>query len=111
LKLNTGGGQLSGFYMWGMTPLSEAVIQVRGQGGQRQVGSHSIALVSGNGRVFDHRPRSRGPLMAVPMGAAPRDGNTAAFLEPAQMATGRRLRVGFEPAVGGEYLPVFRLAS
>jgi uncharacterized protein len=31
--------------------------------------------------------------------------------EPAQMATGRRLRVGFEPAVGGEYLPVFRLAS
>jgi hypothetical protein len=29
LKLNTGGGQLSGYYMWGMTPLSEAIIQVR----------------------------------------------------------------------------------
>ncbi len=54
LKLNTGGGQLSGYYMWGMTPLSEAVVQVRGQGGERQAESHSIALVSGNGGVFDH---------------------------------------------------------
>jgi acetyl-CoA acetyltransferase len=54
LKLNTGGGQLSGYYMWGMTPLSEAVIQVRGQGGARQVEPHGVALVSGNGGVFDH---------------------------------------------------------
>ena len=37
LPTNTGGGQLSSFYLWGMTPLSEAVIQVRGQGGERQV--------------------------------------------------------------------------
>ena len=28
LPTNTGGGQLSSFYLWGMTPLSEAVIQV-----------------------------------------------------------------------------------
>jgi acetyl-CoA acetyltransferase len=54
LALNTGGGQLSGYYMWGMTPLSEAVIQVRGQGGQRQAGRHDLALVSGNGGVLDH---------------------------------------------------------
>jgi acetyl-CoA acetyltransferase len=54
LKLNTGGGQLSGYYMWGMTPLSEAVMQVRGTAGDRQVDSHSVALVSGNGGVFDH---------------------------------------------------------
>ena len=54
LSLNTGGGQLSGYYMWGMTPLSEAVIQVRGQGGARQAEAHSVALVSGNGGVFDH---------------------------------------------------------
>jgi acetyl-CoA acetyltransferase len=54
LKLNTGGGQLSGYYMWGMTPLSEAVMQVRGTAGERQVDSHSVALVSGNGGVFDH---------------------------------------------------------
>ena len=37
LPVNTGGGQLSSFYMWGMTPISEAVIQLRGDGGERQV--------------------------------------------------------------------------
>lgn len=54
LKLNTGGGQLSSFYMWGMTPLSEAIIQVRGQGGERQAERHDVALVSGNGGILDH---------------------------------------------------------
>lgn len=54
LMLNTGGGQLSGYYMWGMTPLSEAVIQARGQGGGRQAQAHDVILVSGNGGVLDH---------------------------------------------------------
>jgi len=54
LRLNTGGGQLSGYYMWGMTPLSEAVIQARGQGSDRQAETHDIVLVSGNGGVLDH---------------------------------------------------------
>jgi acetyl-CoA acetyltransferase len=54
LLLNTGGGQLSGYYMWGMTPLSEAVIQARGQGGDRQAEAHDVVLVSGNGGVLDH---------------------------------------------------------
>jgi acetyl-CoA acetyltransferase len=54
LRLNTGGGQLSGYYMWGMTPLSEAIIQARGQGGARQARKHDIVLVSGNGGVLDH---------------------------------------------------------
>ena len=54
LKLNTGGGQLSSFYMWGMTPLTEAIIQVRGQGGERQADRHDVALVSGNGGILDH---------------------------------------------------------
>jgi len=54
LLLNTGGGQLSGYYMWGMTPLSEAVIQARGQGGDRQAAAHDVVLVSGNGGVLDH---------------------------------------------------------
>jgi acetyl-CoA acetyltransferase len=54
LKLNTGGGELSAYYMWGMTPLSEAVIQARGQGGERQASRHELVLVSGNGGVLDH---------------------------------------------------------
>jgi acetyl-CoA acetyltransferase len=37
LPTNTGGGELSAYYMWGMTPLSEAIIQGRGHGGERQV--------------------------------------------------------------------------
>ena len=54
LRCNTGGGQLSSYYMWGMTPLSEAIIQVRGQGGARQVHPHDVVLVSGNGGILDH---------------------------------------------------------
>jgi acetyl-CoA acetyltransferase len=54
LKVNTGGGQLSSYYLWGMTPLSEGVIQARGQGGDRQAEDHELVLVSGNGGVFDH---------------------------------------------------------
>jgi acetyl-CoA acetyltransferase len=54
LKVNTGGGQLSAYYMWGMTPLSEAVIQARGQAGERQVRDHALVLVSGNGGCLDH---------------------------------------------------------
>ena len=54
LKVNTGGGELSAFYMWGMTPLHEAVVQARGQGGDRQVDKHDRVLVSGNGGVLDY---------------------------------------------------------
>ena len=52
LPVNTGGGQLSSFYMWGMTPISEAVIQLRGAGGARQVPDAKVALVSGNGGIL-----------------------------------------------------------
>lgn len=54
LKVNTGGGQLSSYYLWGMTPLSEGIIQARGQAGERQVDRHSRVLVSGNGGVLDY---------------------------------------------------------
>jgi acetyl-CoA acetyltransferase len=54
LPTNTGGGQLSSYYAWGMTPLSEAVIQARGQGGERQVARNDVVLVSGNGGVLDY---------------------------------------------------------
>ncbi len=48
LPTNTGGGELSAYYMWGMTPLSEAIIQGRGQGGARQV-KNDVILCTGNG--------------------------------------------------------------
>jgi len=54
VAVNTGGGQLSSYYMWGMTPLSEAVIQARGQAGQRQRPRAELVLVSGNGGVLDY---------------------------------------------------------
>jgi acetyl-CoA acetyltransferase len=54
LPVNTGGGQLSSFYLWGMTPLSEGIIQARGQAGERQADEHDIVLVSGNGGMLDH---------------------------------------------------------
>ena len=53
LPTNTGGGQLSSFYMWGFTPLSEGVIQARGHGGERQVPNHDLVLVSGNGGTLN----------------------------------------------------------
>lgn len=54
LPTNTGGGQLSGFYLQGMTPLAEAVIQLRGAGGDRQVANATTALVGGIGGRIDH---------------------------------------------------------
>lgn len=54
LPTNTGGGMLSAYYMWGMTPVSEGVIQARGQGGARQVPKHDVVLVSSQGGVLDY---------------------------------------------------------
>jgi acetyl-CoA acetyltransferase len=54
LPCNTGGGQLSAFYMWGMTPLSEAIVQIRRHAGERQVGRTDVVIVSGNGGVLEH---------------------------------------------------------
>jgi acetyl-CoA acetyltransferase len=53
LPCNTGGGQLSSYYMWGFTPLSEGVIQTRGHGRERQVEAHDHVLVSGNGGALN----------------------------------------------------------
>lgn len=54
MPTNTGGGQLSSFYLWGATPLHESVIQARGHGGERQVPDHDFVLCSGNGGLLDH---------------------------------------------------------
>ncbi len=54
LPTNTGGGELSGYYMWGMTPLSEAIIQGRGQGGARQAPKNDVILCTGNGGTLSY---------------------------------------------------------
>jgi acetyl-CoA acetyltransferase len=46
IPINTGGGELSSYYMWGMTPVSEAIIQARGEGGERQSPRHDVVLAS-----------------------------------------------------------------
>jgi acetyl-CoA acetyltransferase len=54
LPTNTGGGQLSGYYMWAFTPLSEAVVQARRQGNERQVPNSDYVLVSANGGILNY---------------------------------------------------------
>ncbi len=55
LPVNTSGGLLSEVYQMGFTPLTEAVIQLQGRAGERQLGpatktkEPNIILVSGNG--------------------------------------------------------------
>jgi len=49
IAVNTGGGLLSGFYLFDYTGLAEAVRQLRGDCGQRQVKDAEIALVTGHG--------------------------------------------------------------
>lgn len=54
LPMNTGGGHLSGFYLQGMTPVSEGVIQARGHGADRQSPRNNLILVTGGGGRLDY---------------------------------------------------------
>ncbi len=49
LKLNTGGGLLACAHLGNLTPLAEAVRQLRGTAGERQVKDAEVALVTGHG--------------------------------------------------------------
>jgi len=49
IPTNTAGGQLSGWYAQGFTPLTEGVRQMRGECGASQVKDAEIALVTGHG--------------------------------------------------------------
>jgi acetyl-CoA acetyltransferase len=53
LPVNTGGGHLSSYYLQGMTPLSEAIIQARGHGGERQSSRNDVILVGGSGGCLE----------------------------------------------------------
>ena len=58
LPVNTSGGMLSESYFMGLTPLSEAVMQLQGRCGARQLGQLAgtrmpeLILCSDNGGVF-----------------------------------------------------------
>ena len=54
LPVNTGGGQLAAYYLQGMTPLAEAVVQARGHGGARQVPRNDVLLVNGSGGRLEY---------------------------------------------------------
>jgi acetyl-CoA acetyltransferase len=49
IPINTGGGMLSAYHFADMTGLSEAVVQLRGDAGDRQVSGAEIAIASGHG--------------------------------------------------------------
>ena len=118
LPVNTGGGQLSSYYMWGFTPLSEAIIQARGDGGDRQSPATDVILVSGNGGILAHhgtlvvsphpaergrsaapgtrtgRPRGDGPAVDRPEPAGPDGSGVAA-------RSARPAGHGSKPALAG----------
>ncbi len=52
--VNTGGGQLSGYYLQGGTPLSEGVMQARGNCGERQVKHDLVLTAAYGGRMMYH---------------------------------------------------------
>jgi len=49
IPVNTGGGLLSSHHLGNLTGFAEAITQVRGEGGARQVPDVEVALVSGHG--------------------------------------------------------------
>src|SRR5262245_8477856 len=49
LAINTSGGLLSGYHLGELTHMAEAIAQLRGEAGERQVADAQIGLVTGHG--------------------------------------------------------------
>lgn len=54
MPINTGGGHLSGYYLQGMTPVAEAVLQARRAAGDRQCARAGTILVTNEGGRLDY---------------------------------------------------------
>lgn len=54
LPVNTGGGQLSGYYLQGMTQVSEGYLQAASRAGDRQVEKNGWSLVTAQGGRMDY---------------------------------------------------------
>ncbi|MBB6406340.1 thiolase family protein [Arthrobacter sp. AZCC_0090] len=54
IPTNTGGGQVSSYYLQGVTPVIEAITQLRGTGGARQVIDASVAAIAAVGGRLEH---------------------------------------------------------
>ena len=100
LPTNTGGGQLSAYYLGGMTPLAEAVVQARGHGGDRQLPAfrrHGRQRKRWCPRLPHdpgHEPSSAGAPPAMTYGTAYSDGPSAPFFNGASEGTLTILRCG-----------------
>lgn len=69
LPVNTGGGSLSGRNAWDFTPFAEAVVQLRGQAGARQLEPHELALVGSTAGVMQFHAATVLGLSPSPVGA------------------------------------------
>ena len=52
LPMNTHGGLLAEGYLHGMNTVAEAVLQIQGRGGERQVPRHEVGIVT-SGALMD----------------------------------------------------------
>ncbi len=52
LPMNTHGGLLAEGYLHGMNTVSEAVLQIQGRAGRRQVPAHDVGIVT-SGALMD----------------------------------------------------------
>ncbi len=72
LPINTHGGLLAEGYLHGMNTVAEAVLQVQGRGGERQVAEHEVVrrhLRCADGRLGAHWSLTDRPLTRLLAGA------------------------------------------